>query len=207
MHDPMTVAFEIRYPWRKYGDNGRSDFERNYRESFITIWHVDPEKRGSDDSCDWFGHKRPLNERETALWHALDDLFHTLGNRPFYPDARLWGTEPHGDDPSLQGPVQAVERAMYEWRRRSKWRIPVRWHVWHWSIQVHPLQQFKRWAFSRCTHCGGRFAWGEQVIGYSWHGTGPRWFRSEERIAHERCDAIHVVTSAPSVPPEKERAS
>lgn len=51
MHDPMTQAFSIRYPWfrRVKWGNGR------YHEEFLTIWHVDPEKGGDDDSCDWFG--------------------------------------------------------------------------------------------------------------------------------------------------------
>lgn len=57
MHDPMTLAFEIRYPWRAYR-HPRSDFERKYRESFITIWHVDPETDGTDDSCGWFPRAR-----------------------------------------------------------------------------------------------------------------------------------------------------
>lgn len=52
MHDPMTVAFEIRYPWRAHRDP-KNDFEREYRESFITVWHRDPEKNGDDDSCGW----------------------------------------------------------------------------------------------------------------------------------------------------------
>lgn len=54
MHDPMTVAFTIRYPWRKYGRRAKTAFDREYREPFITIWHVDPETDGSDDSCGWF---------------------------------------------------------------------------------------------------------------------------------------------------------
>lgn len=45
MHDPMTVAFEIKLPFRS---------EKNKYKSLITIWHVDPEKDGSDDSCGWF---------------------------------------------------------------------------------------------------------------------------------------------------------
>lgn len=70
MHDPMTVAFEIPMPWRKYRPwpagvheweqisedqrRGRSEFWRHgYRESLATIWHVDPETDGSDDSCGW----------------------------------------------------------------------------------------------------------------------------------------------------------
>lgn len=43
MHDPMTVAWEIRLPffWR----------ESYRRPSILTIWHNDPETDGTDDSC------------------------------------------------------------------------------------------------------------------------------------------------------------
>jgi len=57
MHDPLTVAFEIKYPWRKYGNKAKPTFDRKYRAPFITIWHKDPCKSGnwrSDDSCGWF---------------------------------------------------------------------------------------------------------------------------------------------------------
>lgn len=49
MHDPMTVAHEIRWPWKN---------KHGHRESIITIWHVDPESDGSDDSCGWFKRAR-----------------------------------------------------------------------------------------------------------------------------------------------------
>lgn len=52
MHDPMTVAFDIKNPFVR-GD---------YKPSLITVWHVDPERDGSDDSCDWFGGKRGMPE-------------------------------------------------------------------------------------------------------------------------------------------------
>lgn len=52
MHDPMTVAFEIKYPWKS---RPSKHYPEGYRGTFITIWHRDPEKDGSDDSCDWFG--------------------------------------------------------------------------------------------------------------------------------------------------------
>lgn len=60
MYDPCTMAFQIRYPWKKYSKKeARGSFERNYRESFITVWHVDPERREDkiysrgDDTCGW----------------------------------------------------------------------------------------------------------------------------------------------------------
>lgn len=103
MHDPMTVAFDL---------------------GVVTIWHVDPEKDGSDDSC--------------------------------------WNDRPTG------------------WRG---WR----WHFWHWKIQIHPVQNLKRWLFSRCADCGRGFKWGASVHSANWHGTGPRWFRGERDVYHEEC--------------------
>jgi hypothetical protein len=58
----MTVAHEIKVPWRKY-KNPRNEFEKDYRESFITIWHNDPEKDGTDDSCGWFPRSRHGNSQ------------------------------------------------------------------------------------------------------------------------------------------------
>lgn len=69
MHDPMTVAFEIKYPWPKYWGGERSEWQRRYHESFITIWHVDPEKghnhgNRADDSCGWFRPPTTQEERD-----------------------------------------------------------------------------------------------------------------------------------------------
>ena len=57
MHDPMTVAFEIKSPLR-----GRPSklWPKGYRNSLVTIWHRDPLRfenkicRRDDDSCGWF---------------------------------------------------------------------------------------------------------------------------------------------------------
>lgn len=53
----MTVAHEINYPWKN---------KRGFKTSFITIWHVDPEKNTlgcrNDDSCGWFSP--PYTQKE-----------------------------------------------------------------------------------------------------------------------------------------------
>lgn len=51
MHDPMTVAHEIKWPisFRKNSISGEK-----YYNPLLTIWHVDPEKDGTDNSCGWF---------------------------------------------------------------------------------------------------------------------------------------------------------
>lgn len=181
MHDPMSVAFEINYPWKTKGTHP-------YHAPFITIWHNDPCKDGTDNSCDWWGVKRKLNAQEKQLYHAIDDLLHTLGNRPYYPDTRLYGTNPHGIEPDAdRGVIGRVNSAMYEWKRKRGFRIHPRWHIWHWSFQIHPLQTFKRWAFSRCSKCKKGFAWGYSPSSNSWVGTGPLWFRSERDVFHNDC--------------------
>ena len=174
MHDPLTVAYTIRNPFIR--PHVHSDGWK-WRPPLVTIWHRDPEKgEGGDDSCDWSGRRRPLNERERALWDALDELFHTLGNPPYYPDVRLYGEEPHGEDASRQGPVKHAQRAMYAWRRRGR-RIHPRWHVHHWRIQVHPWQHARRWLFDRCSGCGSRFSWGYAPNSLQWGGGGPLYHR------------------------------
>lgn len=59
MHDPKTVAHEIRLPWPG----------RRYGLPILTIWHVDPEDhtvrqgRRDDDSCGWFTPPTTPEER------------------------------------------------------------------------------------------------------------------------------------------------
>ena len=54
MHDPMTLAFEIKSPIKhktKFSPKG-------YRNTLVSIWHVDPDLKGDDDSCGWFKRSR-----------------------------------------------------------------------------------------------------------------------------------------------------
>lgn len=148
MHDPMTVAFELRRPWpNRFGESevgwcprgiirsraeaarrhgGRRWYatpfldwhgHRYHFPALVTVWHVDPDLRGDDDSCR----------------HAA---------------AKRWGFQ------------------------RSFWVYKL--HVHHWRVQVHPWQRARRWLFGpRCAGCGKRFAWKYAPIGFSWEGGGP----------------------------------
>lgn len=74
MHDPMTQAFQIKYPWK---DKPSVFSPKGYRHSFITIWHKDPETDGSDDSCGWFkrarhGDKEHLEQLRKAFDYEWD---------------------------------------------------------------------------------------------------------------------------------------
>jgi hypothetical protein len=54
MHDPKSVAFEIPNIFIKKDKWG-------FRPRLITIWHCDPEKDGSDDSCGRFIRQRHID--------------------------------------------------------------------------------------------------------------------------------------------------
>jgi hypothetical protein len=106
MHDPMILAHEIKYPWwhhKPWPKAARKDPEpfalkrrwkeltneqqecrsnhwpEGYRNTFITIWHVDPERDGSDDSCGWSWPKITKKQREvlrnTAWWEGQHTHF------------------------------------------------------------------------------------------------------------------------------------
>ncbi len=170
MHDPLTVAFEIKRPWPTKGET-LSGYR--YYPAIFRIWHKDPCKGHGDDSCDWFGSRRKLNVREIALLDAIYHLETILDNRPFYPDH-----EAH-----LR--FQAVQRAKWEWLKRSRFRWHPRWHFWHWRIQVPLWQTFYRWAFERCCICKKGFMWNESVIG-NWSGSA---------IWHHGCNEQTMIRS------------
>lgn len=257
MHDPMTVAFEIKNPFTKK--------RGGYRPSLVTVWHVDPEKDGSDDSCDWFGGRR-LTEKQKAVrdriagtfafeWHrgapferfgwfmptgpvdgrwrdgepnysshaivlamfriAANEHFGSWSkaarqflNRHTY-DILLFAEntcdslctdieQKHGArDGDRKKQAKRFATIVYAWILRAErpWYRHPRWHVHHWHLQIHPLQQFRRWLLSRCECCGGRFRWGESVVGHGWSSPPRRWlesFRGERDVRHTRCDGAAV---------------
>lgn len=65
MHDPKTVAFEIKNPFVRKDKHG-------YKPRLITIWHNDPEKDGTDDSCGWFLRTRHV---DPAIVEKVRDEF------------------------------------------------------------------------------------------------------------------------------------
>lgn len=152
MHDPMTVAFTIRWPW------GREVMGHRYRAPIVTIWHVDPEHGGDDDSCDWFGNR-------VGMFPAAKDDLAALSD-----EAR-----------------RAVQVTLYILGDRRPWYRRPRWHVHHWRFQVHPWGTFRRWLLSRCAGCGRRFAWGYCPITYQWTAPCTPWFGSEIGSYHREC--------------------
>lgn len=178
MHDPDTLAFEIQWPWW-----GREALGRTYYPDLIQVWHHDPS--GYDDIvCGW--HYAPLTERQRAAAEELID--HEFDNlRSFFPDCG-------NDADEMKRRVRRIFQCAYR-VDRPWWRHP-KWHFWHWRINVIPLRNFKRWAFTRCANCGGRFKWGEAPISYKWNGDRPRWFRGERDKVHQGCATKRRIAGA-----------
>lgn len=180
MHDPLTVAFEIRYPWRQRGwRKYKDEFSRTYHQPFITIWHKDPETDGTDDSCDWFWRK--FNAKEQA---RLNDLVTNPDD-----NIRHWfavGDEEPNDYVMERIVAIVAAHARRVTQRRPWWDTP-RWHFWHYRIQMHPGQRLKRWLFTRCATCGNRFEWNESPCALGWH---------EKAVHHMRCVGMEVAQTA-----------
>lgn len=71
MHDPCTVAFDIKWPF-----GGRVWNGHRFRPVIATIWHVDPEKNvrhgnRSDDSCGW--HTPPTTPEQRDRFHKIGE--------------------------------------------------------------------------------------------------------------------------------------
>ncbi len=172
MHDPLTVAFELKRPWPQKSKHPNGEAWK-YWPAILVVWHRDPERRGDDDSCGW---SRPnLTKAELAFVDRLITNPHD-NLRSFFPGVRdmdqIW---------QLRRIWQCFKGFERPW-----WRHP-RWHVWHWRIQIPAVQDLKRWLFSRCSKCGGRFTWGYCPVSDSWNGPGPRWFRGEPHTYHHDC--------------------
>lgn len=230
MHDPMTVCWDIKLP---------------YFGTVATVWHVDPETDGSDDSCGWFkrsrhGNKDVLKQIESQFdfdWDKsyggwfftngeprlsvmgivvnmfrvaafnhfkknhrkadrfmrrhLYDILHLAENNV---DSLYEGITSRYGEENRQTRIEHMASAVYGCilRWSQPWYRHARWHVWHWRIQIHSVQQFKRWAFSRCCRCGKGFKYGESPCA-GWDSEGPKWFRSERSVYHSGCDDSKVI--------------
>lgn len=83
MHDPMTVAHEIKSPFKSKPSRL---WPEGYRNTLITIWHVDPEKDGTDDSCGWF--KRPRHGNHEHFEKIKKEFNYDFDHTSKYDDGR-----------------------------------------------------------------------------------------------------------------------
>lgn len=115
MHDPLTVAWQIYIPLprKRWKGKGLSSFKRI---DLLTIWHKDPEKDGSDDSCAVSKRLTKLQREHAQSWG--DDE----GKHPWFRAERAKETQRPADaEALLRGALWHVVRA---------WRLD-RWSLFH----------------------------------------------------------------------------
>lgn len=141
---------------------------------------------------------RPLPRRsrppvgKSTRWKIGRSRFWTLAGRELYwpPLITVWHNEPHGRD------AGQVCKHYRRWRDpdgqwQSKLQRSWRFHIHHWSIQVHPLQTLRRRLLTRCEWCNGRSAKSDPVnVSHQWDGPRGRWWQGEPGLYHRDCSAI-----------------
>lgn len=178
MHGPSCVAHEIKSPFRSAPSKM---WPKGHRNSLVTIWHVDPECDGADDSCGWFIRGRHLKAADKALADRL------VTNE--FDNLKMWLTG--RDDEEKISQVAGIFAALCR-QDRPWWKHP-KWHFWHWRFQIHPWQQFRRWMLTRCAGCGKSFAYGESPTSHQWHSPKPKFLRGEEGMYHGKCSGMTVA--------------
>ncbi len=90
MHDPDTLAFQIKLPlpWKVAGFL-KNDPSRWKTVTLANIWHHDPARRGNDDSCGWFmraGHGDPkvLKAISKAFEFDWDRVYKSDSGKTYY---------------------------------------------------------------------------------------------------------------------------
>jgi hypothetical protein len=181
VHDPLVVAFEIRRPWPRLSTLPPADGKR---WSFL-LRHEHHQPYCGDHVCTG----NPFPWWKPRSWSKFS---HVAGRELYWPALiTVWHREPGGRD---SGEVCKHTRRVFDestrtWKHRkvSRWKI----HVHHWRIQVHLAQEFRRWALTRCSWCGGRSRSSDPVnVSHQWDGPRGRWWRGEPGLFHHDCSSV-----------------
>lgn len=141
MHDPMTVAFDIKRPWPRR----RTDFDRahgwRYWPSLVTVWHVDPEIGGSDDSCG-FSYAR--------LTKAQIERARKLGHEQFRGlFAYQCALQEHASYIAVCHDLAPHEVIHWAWRRLKQDATPTwRRRIWQYDARLSRREQESIWSLA-----------------------------------------------------------
>lgn len=100
------------------------------------------------------GRRESLTYKETVL--CLDLAINPTDNLRWHCQAAL-------ENPEEFETLFLLVYRQYLRLHRPWWKHP-RYHLHHWRIQIHPLQNLKRFIFKRCAACGKRFPWNYSPI-------------------------------------------
>jgi hypothetical protein len=127
MHDPMCVAFKVKYPIPK----------RVYASRNAPRWQLSRRRRTNPEN---------LGEPVWPWWRPTGYNLHAFGHRWGWRTlATVWHVEPNGAD------AGEVCKHWRDGKPNHRWR----WHVRHWRVQVKPWLSIRR-RFDRCGECNRR---------------------------------------------------
>jgi hypothetical protein len=184
MHDPKTVAHEIRRPWPQ-----KSSFKRTSEDVrwSIRLHHEHFEDEVHPGLCGGCDEPMASTKQFFPWWKPRSySSFWRLAGRDYYWPSLLtiWHNEPHGHD-GLTVCSRRVQDKHGKWRYTKGWK----WHIWHWSFQVHPFQHFRRYLLTRCEVCGGKSRKGHLVnLSHSWDRPKGHFWQGEKGLQHIDCD-------------------
>jgi hypothetical protein len=183
MHDPMTVAHEIRRPWPQ-----RTSFPGSQGARWsIRLHHTHFEDELHPGMCEGCNESMTSTNNWFPWWKPSSYMSHwRLAGREYYwpPLLTIWHNEPDSHD-GLSVCSRRYQDKQGKWHYTKSWK----WHVHHWSFQFPPLQQLRRRLFTRCIYCGGKSVKGHPVnVTNSWDHQKSHWWRSEVGLFHADCD-------------------
>jgi hypothetical protein len=134
------------------------------------------------------------HERRRSAGRTLEDLrrlWTVAGRRFYFPSLiTVWHVEPGGHDSGEVCKHYRRDQSL-DGKWETTWLRGWKWHVHHWHLQVHPLQNLRRWALTRCAWCGGRSAKANRVdTSRSWDGPRGRWWQGEPGLFHGACMTV-----------------
>lgn len=137
--------------------------------------------------------KHPLT-RHTGRWEIQGAFWTLAGLHLYWPSLiTVWHVEPRGHDSGTVCPhFRRYRDEDAEWQTKvlHGWR----WHVHHWRIQVHPLQELRRRLLTRCAWCGGRSTKANPVnVSHQWNGPRGKWWQGAPGLYHHGCSSIEYA--------------
>lgn len=158
MHDPMVVAFDIRRPWPSLRSEKVKEGQPRWE---VTIYRKHGKSHDGWNPRRWW---RP------GSWSPFVTVF---GRRWYFPSmVTIWHVEPGGHDSG------EICKHWVGGKHRNRWR----WHVWHWQVQVIPIQRVRHY-FDRCEGCKQRMRRSTR-IGTGWDSKG---------VMHDWCYSLRHV--------------
>jgi len=113
----------------------------------------------------WRLRKRPVTLDEATKWasemvhNSIDNFRHRLAFKSGYHSNWYHPPQPNTVEEDKWFRQQDAESFFCAimskiLRERRPWYRHPKWHILHWRLRIHFIDNFKRWAFSKCCKCG-----------------------------------------------------